>query len=123
MEWYGFHKALRDEDNGTFIHSKSGDKVLTSKYNAYRIEWAVMCKLAGMIGCDTIHAGMYGGYMDMGYEELKHVMDTCLEQNMVPLFRGMTKELISGIREKFGNDWMANVGGAILHIPMALKKQ
>ena len=44
-----------------------------------------MCKLAGMIGCDTIHAGMYGGYMDMGYEELKHVMNICLEQNMVPI--------------------------------------
>ena len=32
----------------------------------------------------------------------------------------MTKELISG-REKFGNDWMANVGGAIPHIQMALE--
>ncbi len=120
----GAYKAIRDEDNGTFIHfQKSGDKVLTSKYNAYRIEWAVMCKLAGLIGCDAIHAGMYGGYMDMGYEELKHVMDTCLEQNMVPaLSCGMTKELIPGIREKFGNDWMANVGGAIHTHPDGIEK-
>jgi ribulose-bisphosphate carboxylase large chain len=111
----GSYKAIRDEDNGTFIHfQKSGDKVLTSKYNAFRIEWAVMCKLAGLIGCDTIHAGMYGGYMDMGYEELKNIQNICLEQNMVPAFScGMTKELIPVIREKFGNDWMANVGGAI----------
>ena len=120
----GSYKAIRDEDNGTFIHfQKSGDKVLTSKYNAYRIEWAVMCKLAGMIGCDTIHAGVYGGYMDMGYEELKHVMNICLEQNMVPaLSCGMTKELIPVIREKFGNDWMANVGGAIHTHPDGIEK-
>ena len=61
--------------------------------------------------------------MDMGYEELKHVMDTCLEQNMVPaLSCGMTKELIPGIREKFGNDWMANVGGAIHTHPEGIEK-
>jgi ribulose-bisphosphate carboxylase large chain len=119
----GAYKAIRDEDNGTFIHfQKSGDKVLTSKYNAYRIEWSVLCKLAGLIGCDTIHAGMYGGYMDMGYEELKNIQNVCLEQNMVPAFScGMTKELIPGIREKFGNDWMANVGGAIHTHPSGIE--
>jgi len=119
----GSYKAIRDEDNGTFIHfQKSGDKVLTSKYNAYRIEWAVMCKLAGLIGCDTIHAGMYGGYMDMGYEELKHIQNVCLEQNLTPAFScGMTKELIPVIREKFGNDWMANVGGAIHSHPKGIE--
>jgi len=119
----GSYKAIRDEDNGTFIHfQKSGDKVLTSKHNAYRIEWSVMCKLAGLIGCDTIHAGMYGGYMDMGYEELKNIQNICLEQNMVPAFScGMTKELIPTIREKFGNDWMANVGGAIHSHPNGIE--
>ena len=119
----GAYKAIRDEDNGTFIHfQKSGDKVLTSKYNAYRIEWAVLCKLAGLIGCDTIHAGMYGGYMDMGYEELKHIQNVCLEQNLTPAFScGMTKELIPIIREKFGNDWMANVGGAIHSHPKGIQ--
>ena len=119
----GAYKAIRDEDNGTFIHfQKSGDKVLTSKYNAFRIEWAVMCKLAGLIGCDTIHAGMYGGYMDMGYEELKNIQNVCLKQNLTPAFScGMTKELIPVIREKFGNDWMANVGGAIHSHPKGIQ--
>ncbi len=35
---------------------------------------------------------------------------------------GMTKELIPGIREKFGNDWMANVGGAIHTHPEGIEK-
>jgi ribulose-bisphosphate carboxylase large chain len=119
----GSYKAIRDEDNGTFIHfQKSGDAVLTNKRNPYRIEWTVLCKLAGMIGCDTIHAGMYGGYLDQSEEEVRHIMKVCTDVNLTPaLSCGMTKELIPVIREKFGNDWLANVGGSIHNHPNGIE--
>ena len=111
----GSYRTIRNLDAGLFIHyQKSGDKVITGKNNPFGIEWTVLCKLAAMCGVDTIHAGMWGGYLSDPEEEITAYMDILHKGNVVPaLSCGMTAELIPPIVEKFGNDWMANVGGAI----------
>ena len=111
----GSYRTIRNMDSGAYIHyQKSGDKVITHKKNPFGIEWTVLCKLAAIAGVDTIHAGMWGGYLSDPEDEITAYMDTLHKGNVVPaLSCGMTAELIPPIVEKFGNDWMANVGGAI----------
>ena len=47
-------------------------------------------------------------------EDLRATLKVLHEGNVVPaLSCGMTAELVAPITEKFGIDWMANVGGAI----------
>lgn len=111
----GSYRSIRNADLGLFIHyQKSGDKVITGKNNPFGIEWTVLCQLAAMSGVDTIHAGMWGGYLSDPEEEINAYMKVLRDGNVVPaLSCGMTAELIQPIYEKFGSDWMANVGGAI----------
>src|SRR5262249_4494781 len=111
----GVYKSIRDLDLPLFIHyQKSGDKVLTHKANAVGLSWTVLCQLAAMSGVDTIHAGMYGGYLSDTEEDLRAVFSVLHAGNVVPaLSCGMTAAHIPPIVEKFGRDWMANVGGAI----------
>lgn len=98
-----------------FIHfQKSGDKILTSKTHDYHIDWKVICQLAGMSGVDFIHAGMWGGYMNDDEEELKRVMEILHKYNVIPaLSCGMHPGIVNAIVSRFGNDFMANCGGAI----------
>jgi ribulose-bisphosphate carboxylase large chain len=111
----GSYRTIRNLDLPLFIHyQKSGDKVITGKKNPFGIEWTVLCQLAAMSGVDTIHAGMWGGYLSDPEDEITAYMDVLHRGNVVPaLSCGMTAELIPPIVEKFGVDWMANVGGAI----------
>lgn len=111
----GSYRSIRNADLGLFIHyQKSGDKVITGKNNPFGIDWTVLCQLAAMSGVDTIHAGMWGGYLSDPEDEINAYMDVLHKGNVVPaLSCGMTAELIPPIVEKFGIDWMANVGGAI----------
>jgi len=111
----GSYRTIRNLDLPLFIHyQKSGDKVITGKRNPFGIEWTVLCQLAAMSGVDTIHAGMWGGYLSDPEDEITAYMKTLHDGNVVPaLSCGMTAELIPPIVEKFGVDWMANVGGAI----------
>jgi len=111
----GVYKSIRDLDLDLFIHyQKSGDKVITHKKNPFGIEWTVLCQLAAISGVDTIHAGMWGGYLSDPEDEITAYMKVLRSGNVVPaLSCGMTAELIPPIVEKFGVDWMANVGGAI----------
>jgi len=111
----GSYRTIRNLDLPLFIHyQKSGDKVITGKRNPFGIEWTVLCQLAAMSGVDTIHAGMWGGYLSDPEDEITAYMQTLHDGNVVPaLSCGMTAELIPPIVEKFGIDWMANVGGAI----------
>lgn len=111
----GSYRSIRNANLGLFIHyQKSGDKVITGKNNPFGIEWTVLCQLAAMSGVDTIHAGMWGGYLSDPEEEITSYMKVLRDGNVVPaLSCGMTAELIPPIVEKFGIDWMANVGGAI----------
>ena len=111
----GSYRTIRNLDLPLFIHyQKSGDKVITGKRNPFGIEWTVLCQIAAMSGVDTIHAGMWGGYLSDPEDEINAYMKVLHDGNVVPaLSCGMTAELIPPIVEKFGVDWMANVGGAI----------
>lgn len=111
----GSYKSIRDLNLGLYIHyQKSGDKAITHPDNPFGIDWAVLCQLATLCGVDTIHAGMYGGYLSDTEEDLRNWFKILHGGNVVPaLSCGMTAELIPPIVEKFGIDWMANVGGAI----------
>jgi len=111
----GSYKAIRDLDLPLFIHfQKSGDKILTNKEHNYHIDWRVVCDLAGLMGVDFIHAGMWGGYMSDNEQELRGVLDTLHNRNVIPaLSCGMHPGLVNAISRRFGVDYMANVGGAI----------
>jgi ribulose 1,5-bisphosphate carboxylase large subunit-like protein len=66
------------------------------------------------MGVDSIHAGMYGGYLNDDKEELLKVLDVLRENNVTPaLSCGMHPGLINFINENIGTDYMANVGGAL----------
>jgi len=111
----GVYKSIRELDLPIFIHfQKSGDKVLTNKNHDYHISWNVICDLAGLMGVDFIHAGMWGGYMSDNEEELKETLEILHNRGVLPaLSCGMHSGLIQAINKRFGNDYMANVGGAI----------
>lgn len=108
-------KLTETFDREFFIHfQKSGDKILTSVTHDYHIDWKVICQLAGMSGVDFIHAGMWGGYMNDDEEELKQVLDILHHHNVIPaLSCGMHPGIVNAIVKRFGNDFMANCGGAI----------
>lgn len=111
----GVYKSIRDLNLPIFIHfQKSGDKILTNKSHDFRIEWYVICKLAAYMGVDSIHAGMYGGYLNDEKEELLKVLQILREYDVTPaLSCGMHPGLIDFINENIGTDYMANVGGAL----------
>jgi len=111
----GVYKSIRDLDIGLFIHyQRSGSSVITHKKNNFGISWPVLCQLAAYCGVDTIHSGMWGGYLSDPEEELHETFNVLHKYNVLPaLSCGMTADLIKPIVEKFGFDWMANVGGSI----------
>lgn len=110
----GTYKRIRENTN-LFIHfQKSGDKILTNTNHDYHIRWEVICKLAGMMGVDFIHAGMIGGYYKWPEEEVVMSMSVLHEYGVMPaLSCGFHPGLTDMVRDKVGNDFMANVGGAI----------
>lgn len=111
----GVYKSIRDLDLDLFIHfQKSGDKVLTNKNHDYHIKWDVICDLAGLMGVDFIHAGMWGGYLSDNEEDLKKTLEILHSHDVLPaLSCGMNPGLVEAINKRFGYDYMANVGGAI----------
>jgi ribulose-bisphosphate carboxylase large chain len=111
----GVYNSIRKMDLPLFVHyQKSGDKILTDKRNPFGIDWAVLCDLAGLCGVDTIHAGMWGGYLSDDEEELQVTMDTLHKRNVLPaLSCGMHPGIVNPTAEKFGTDFLANCGGAI----------
>ena len=111
----GVYKSIRDLDLPLFIHfQKSGDKVLTNKSHDYHISWNVICDLAGMMGVDFIHAGMWGGYLSDNEDELSKTLSVLHSHDVMPaLSCGMHPGLVQAINKRFGTDYMANVGGAI----------
>jgi ribulose 1,5-bisphosphate carboxylase large subunit-like protein len=116
----GVYNAVRKLNTGLFIHfQKSGDKVFTDKRHNFGIDWSVICQLAGMMGVDTIHAGMWGGYLSDDETELRKTMKILHNHNVVPaLSCGMHPGLVQANAKQFGNDFIANVGGAIHGHPM-----
>lgn len=111
----GVYRSLRDLDLPLFIHfQKSGDKILTNKSHAYSISWDVICDLAGLMGVDFIHAGMWGGYLSDNEDELRRTLGVLHKRGVLPaLSCGMHPGLVTAINSRFGLDYMANVGGAI----------
>lgn len=111
----GMYRVLREMNLPLFLHfQKSGDKVITDKSHKYHIDWNVICDLAGLMGVDTIHAGMWGGYMNESEEEVRRTITTLHNRNTMPaLSCGFHPGLVDAVTEKFGIDYMANVGGAI----------
>jgi ribulose 1,5-bisphosphate carboxylase large subunit-like protein len=67
-----------------------------------------------MMGVDFIHAGMWGGYSSTESDELDQILTTLHEHNVMPaLSCGMHPGIVNAIRHNFGNEFMANTGGAI----------
>ena len=115
--WSGFgvYKAIRDLDLPIFIHfQKSGDKILTNHNHDFHIKWSFICKLATLMGVDTIHAGMIGGYYSAGGDDMNQIVKDLQNGNVVAaLSCGMQPGLVQSIVKEIGNDFMANCGGAI----------
>jgi len=111
----GSYKAIRALDLPLFLFfQKSGDKVITDRNNRFSIDWNVICHLAGLSGVDFIHAGMWGGYMHTTDAELSKTLEILRGHNVLPsLSCGMHPGLVNTITRRFGNDYMANVGGAL----------
>jgi ribulose 1,5-bisphosphate carboxylase large subunit-like protein len=111
----GVYKAVRELDLPIFIHfQKSGDKILTDKTHRFSIDFKVICQLAGMMGVDFIHAGMWAGYSSTDKEELTDIMQVLHSHNVLPaLSCGMHPGLVQNIVNNFGIEFMANTGGAI----------
>ncbi len=118
----GTYKRIRELNEPLFIHfQKSGDRVLTNPNHAYHIKWNVICKLAGMMGVDSIHAGMVGGYMQQD-ENFLDTLNILRHYNVIPaLSCGMHPGLVDSITAQIGVDYMANVGGALHGHPMGTK--
>ena len=116
----GVYNSIRKMDLPLFLHfQKSGDKVLTDSRHAFGIDWSVVCQLATLMGVDTIHAGMWGGYLSDEEDDLKKTLDILHKGNTMPaLSCGMHPGLVNAVAGRFGNDFIANVGGAIHGHPM-----
>jgi ribulose-bisphosphate carboxylase large chain len=115
--WSGFgtYKSIRELNLPLFLFfQKSGDKILTYEKHDFHISWDVICKIAGIIGVDFIHAGMWGGYSHDKISILSKTLEILRENEVMPsLSCGMHAGLIKAINTRFGVDYMANVGGAI----------
>lgn len=111
----GVYKSIRELDLPMFIHfQKSGDKILTNKNHDFHIDWKVICKLAGLMGVDFIHAGMIGGYYKWDENETIDAVKILTEHNVMPaLSCGFHPGLTDWVIDKVGNNFMANVGGAL----------
>jgi ribulose-bisphosphate carboxylase large chain len=117
---FGIYKSIRQLDLPILLHyQKSGDRLLTHPTHDYHISQNLLFKIVSMSGCDTLHAGMIGGYLDDAENTLKSI-DTLTKQNSVAaLSCGMHPGLIEYIIKTVGHsDWMANVGGALSSHPL-----
>lgn len=111
----GVYKSIRDLDLPIFIHyQRSGHNVIASMQAPYAISWSVMLELAALCGVDSVHTGMWAGYLSDEPVMLESWMRRLQSRNIAPaLSCGMNVENVQLIRERFGNDFMANVGGAL----------
>jgi ribulose 1,5-bisphosphate carboxylase large subunit-like protein len=111
----GVYNSIRKENPALFIHfQKSGDKILTSPSHKFHISWSVIQQLAAMMGVDSIHSGMIGGYMPGEEYTVLEDVKMLVKSNVIPaLSCGMNPGLVDYINKKAGNDWLANVGGAL----------
>ncbi len=120
--WSGLsaYRALRELELPIILFfQKSGDKIFTMKRHDFNISWNVICKLARIMGVDFMQAGMWGGYSHSEELELRETIqiltgrDKNFKAVLPSLSCGMHPGLVDAIRQRFGNDLMLNVGGAI----------
>ena len=111
----GAYKSIRELNLPLFLFfQKSGDKILTDEAHRFSIDWSVICKLAGMMGVDFIHAGMWGGYSHYEENDLREILNILYDNDVMPsLSCGMHPGLIETINDHFGVDYMANCGGSM----------
>ena len=111
----GVYNSIRKLDLPLFLHfQKSGDKVFTDVNHRFSISWPVLCQLATLMGVDTIQTGMMGGYSNDNPIELQQAIDVLRTGNTTPVLScGFHPGLVEKITALAGNDYMANVGGAI----------
>jgi len=111
----GTYNAIRKLDLPLFIHfQKSGDKLMTDVKHRFSIAWPVVCQLATLMGVDTIQTGMMGGYSNDDPVELEQALAVLRSGNTLPaLSCGFHPGLVEKITGLAGNDYLANVGGAV----------
>jgi ribulose-bisphosphate carboxylase large chain len=111
----GTYNAIRKLDLPLFLHfQKSGDKLMTDAKHRFSIAWPVVCQLATLMGVDTIQTGMMGGYSNDDPDELEQALEVLRVGNTLPaLSCGFHPGLVEKITGLAGNDYLANVGGAV----------
>ena len=111
----GTYNAIRKLDLPLFLHfQKSGDKLMTDVKHRFSISWPVVCQLATLMGVDTIQTGMMGGYSNDDPVELEQALEVLRAGNTLPaLSCGFHPGLVEKITALAGNDYLANVGGAV----------
>lgn len=111
----GVYRSVREIAPDLFIHfQKSGDKLFTNPRHDFHIKWKVICELAILSGVNFIHAGMIGGYSDCDVDDMIRCCHRLSDNGVMPaLSCGMHPGLVNKIRSLVGDDWMANVGGAL----------
>jgi len=111
----GVYNAIRQLDLPLFLHfQKSGDKLMTDAKHRFSIAWPVICQLATMMGVDTIQTGMLGGYSNDDPKELTESINVLRAGNTLPVLScGFHPGLVEKIVSLTGNDFLANVGGAV----------
>jgi len=111
----GVYKTIRELDLPLFVHfQKSGDKILSNSSHNFHIDFKIVCKLAGLMGVDFMHAGMWGGYSNESENELSEILNVLHTYNVMPaLSCGMHPGLVKAIEKRFGTNFMANCGGCI----------
>ena len=111
----GTYNAIRKLDLPLFLHfQKSGDKLMTDAKHRFSIAWPVVCQLATLMGVDTIQTGMMGGYSNDDPQELEQALAVLRAGNTLPaLSCGFHPGLVEKVTALAGNDYLANVGGAV----------
>ena len=111
----GTYNSIRKLDLPLFLHfQKSGDKLMTDARHRFSIAWPVVCQLATLMGVDTIQTGMMGGYSNDDPVELEQAIAVLRAGNTLPaLSCGFHPGLVEKITQLAGNDYLANVGGAV----------
>ena len=106
----GMYATLRRKTNLALFFQKSGDKVWTT--GAYSIDYAVICQLINLIGCDFAHVGMYGGYMSEQVGVIAKRI-SALGQTIPSFSCGAHPGLVRKLVSQFGNDIMITAGGSV----------
>ncbi len=115
--WGGFgaYRELRENVNLPIFFQKSGDKIWTT--GAYSIDYAIICKIINMMGCDMAHIGMYGGYLSESVGEIQK-RQQALKDTMPSFSCGSHPGLVGSLRKLFGDDIIITSGGSIHSHPM-----